>query len=173
MREIGGDAKNIRDLLGRTKFSIDYYQREYRWQTKQVAELIEDLTEKFQDNYKEGQDREEVQTYDQYFLGSIIVSNKDGRKFIVDGQQRLTTLTLLLIHIYRILKDEEQKAQLSDLIFSLRLGRRSFNIDVEERTPCMEALFTGMEFEETDQGCESRMALIAGASFIEFRQRWR
>ena len=151
MREIGGDAKNILGLLGRTKFTIDYYQREYRWQTKQVAELIEDLADQFRDNYKEGQEREEVEKYSHYFLGSIIISNKDSRKFIVDGQQRLTTLTLLLIHIYRMLKDEEQKAQLSDLIFSLKRGRRSFNIDVEERTPCMEALFTGTAFEDTGQ----------------------
>ena len=151
MREISGDAKNILELLGRTKFAIDFYQREYRWQTKQVAELLEDLFDQFRDSYKQGQERDDVEKYGHYFLGSIIVSNKDGRKFIVDGQQRLTTLTLLLIHIYRLLKDDEQRAQLSDLIFSLRRGRRSFNIDVEERTPCMEALFTDTKFEETGQ----------------------
>ena len=151
MREISGDAKNILELLGRTKFAIDFYQREYRWQTKQVAELLEDLFDQFRDNYKQGQERDGIEKYSHYFLGSIIVSNKDGRKFIVDGQQRLTTLTLLLIHIYRLLGDGEQRAQLSDLIFSLRRGRRSFNIDVEERTPCMEALFTDTKFEETGQ----------------------
>ena len=151
MREIGGDPKNLLALLGRTKFTIDYYQREYRWQTKQVAELIEDLAEKFRDSYRPDQDREVVESYGRYFLGAIIISYKDGRKFIVDGQQRLTTLTLLLIYIYRLLKDEEQKAQLSDLIFSLRRGRRSFNIDVGERTSCMEALFTGTKFEEAGQ----------------------
>ena len=151
MREISGDAKNILQLLDRTKFAIDFYQREYRWQTKQVAELLEDLFDQFRDSYKPGQERDDVEKYSHYFLGSIIVSNKDGRKFIVDGQQRLTTLTLLLIHIYRLLKDGEQRAQLSDLIFSLRRGRRSFNIDVEERTPCMEALFTDTKFEETGQ----------------------
>ena len=40
MREIRGDAKNIRALLGGSKFSIDYYQREYLWSKKQVQELI-------------------------------------------------------------------------------------------------------------------------------------
>ena len=29
-------------MLGGSKFAIDYYQREYRWETKQVAELLED-----------------------------------------------------------------------------------------------------------------------------------
>ena len=44
-----------------------------------------------------------------------------------------------------------RRLRLSDLIFSLRRGKRSFNIDVEERTPCMEALFAGTAFEETGQ----------------------
>jgi hypothetical protein len=151
MKEIRADAKNLRALLGGTKFAIDYYQREYRWETKQVAELIEDLAEKFMDSHEPGKDRSAVEQYGHYFLGSIIVSDKDGRKFLIDGQQRLTTLTLLLIHIYRQLEDDEQKAQLADLIFSQRFGRRSFNLDVEERNACMEALFTGQTFDENGQ----------------------
>jgi len=47
MQEICGNAKNIRSLLGGAKFAVDYYQREYRWETKHIAELIEDLSEKF------------------------------------------------------------------------------------------------------------------------------
>lgn len=151
MKEIRGDAKNLRSLLGGTKFAIDYYQREYRWETKQVVELIEDLAQKFRDSHESDNDRSAVEHYGHYFLGSIIISDKDGQKFIIDGQQRLTTLTLLLVHIYRHLDDDEQKAQLSDLIFSQRFGKRSFNIDVEERNACMEALFTGSSFDETGQ----------------------
>lgn len=45
MREIRGDAKSIRALLSGAKFSVDYYQREYRWQTKQITELLDDLSE--------------------------------------------------------------------------------------------------------------------------------
>ena len=40
MKRIDGDAKSIRSMLGGSKFAIDYYQREYRWETKQVAELL-------------------------------------------------------------------------------------------------------------------------------------
>src|SRR4051795_8347703 len=47
VRKIQGLAKTIRQLLGGAKFAIDYYQREYRWQNKQVQELIDDLTDKF------------------------------------------------------------------------------------------------------------------------------
>ena len=151
MKEIRGDAKNLRSLLGGTKFAIDYYQREYRWETKQVRELIEDLAQKFRDSHESSNDRSAVEQYGHYFLGSIIVSDKDGQKFIIDGQQRLTTLTLLLVHIYRHLQDDKQRAQLSDLIFSQRFGKRSFNIDVEERNACMDALFAGTSFDETGQ----------------------
>lgn len=151
MKEIRGDAKSIRALLGGAKFSIDYYQREYRWETKQVTELINDLSDKFLDSYDPTDERSAVENYGHYFLGSIIISDKEGRKFIIDGQQRLTSLTLMLIHIYRQLDDEDQKAQLADLIFSQKFGKRSFNLDVDERAACMEALFAGEGFPEDGQ----------------------
>ncbi|HUP21444.1 MAG TPA: DUF262 domain-containing protein, partial [Thermoanaerobaculia bacterium] len=148
MKEIRGLAKNIRALLGGTKFAIDYYQREYRWETKQVAELITDLTEKFLESHEASNERSAVEQYGHYFLGSIIISDKQGHRFIIDGQQRLTSLTLILIHLYRQLDDEDQKKEIANLIFSYRVGSRSFNLDVPERTACMEALFTGETFDE-------------------------
>ena len=152
MKEIRGDAKNIRSLLGGAKFAIDYYQREFRWEKKQVVELIDDLCDKFMDSHEAGNERSAVtEDYGHYFLGSIIISDKEGKKFIIDGQQRLTTLTLLLIHIYRQLDEEEQKMEIANLIFSYKTGKRSFNLDVEERTACMDALFTGQPFEENGQ----------------------
>ncbi len=143
MREIRGDAKSIAQLLGGAKYSIDYYQREYKWQTKQVTELIDDLADKFLESHEEGHERSAVADYGHYFLGSIIISDKDGQKFIIDGQQRLTTLTLLLIFLHHSSTDAEQKGQIADLIFSQKFGKRSFNLDVPERTACMEALYTG------------------------------
>jgi len=151
MKEIRGDAKNIRTLLGGSKFAIDYYQREFRWETKQVVELLDDLSDKFLEHHQASNERSAVEGYDHYFLGSIIISDKDGQKFIIDGQQRLTSLTLLLIHIYRHIDDEKQKGQLADLIFSQKFGKRSFNLDVAERAACMDALFAGDPFEEHDQ----------------------
>jgi hypothetical protein len=121
-------------------------QREYKWQQKQVAELLDDLAAKFLDSHEEGNDRNAVAEYGHYFLGSIIISDKDGQKFVIDGQQRLTTLTLLLIFLHRqIIEDVEQKAQIAELVFSQKYGKRSFNLDVPERASCMEALYKGEE----------------------------
>lgn len=151
MREIRGDAKSIRSLLSGAKFAIDYYQREYRWESKQVAELIDDLAEKFLESHEPSNERSAVEHYGHYFLGSIIISDKDGHKYIIDGQQRLTTTTLLLIHLHRRLNDSEDQQQIAELIYSRRHGKRSFNLDVPERTACMEALFTGEPFDDTGQ----------------------
>jgi hypothetical protein len=151
MKEIRGDAKNIRSLLSGAKYAIDYYQREYRWEAKHISELVEDLTGKFRESYDVKHERTAVEGYGHYFLGSIIISDRDAKKFIIDGQQRLTSLTLLLIFIHRNLIDSEQKGQLSELIFSQKFGKKSFNLDVPERTQAMESLYTGQHFEETGQ----------------------
>ncbi len=149
-REIDGKGRTIRELLAGRKYSIDYYQREYKWQQKQVAELIDDLASKFLESHEEGNERSAVAEYGHYFLGSIIVSDKDGQKYIIDGQQRLTTLAVLLIFLQHQLADPEQKGQIADLIFSQKFGKRSFNLDIPERTPCMEALYAGQEFSDAD-----------------------
>src|SRR5213076_2660307 len=107
-----------------------------------VAELVEDLANKFLESHEPDNERSAVEQYGHYFLGSIIVSDKDGKKFIIDGQQRLTTITLLLIYIHRLITDQEQRAQIADLIFSQKFGKRSFNLDVSERAPCMDALYS-------------------------------
>src|SRR3954471_9678353 len=145
-REIDGKGRTIRELLAARKYSIDYYQREYKWQQKQVSELLDDLAEKFLESHAEGNERSAVAEYGHYFLGAIIISDKEGQKFIIDGQQRLTTLSLLLIFLHRELEDAEQKGQMADLIFSQKYGKRSFNLDVPERALCMEALFKGEDF---------------------------
>jgi uncharacterized protein with ParB-like and HNH nuclease domain len=145
-RAIDGKGKTVRELLANRKYSIDYYQREYKWEKKQLLELINDLSQKFEENYEATHERDAVNDYGHYFLGSIIISNKDGEKFIIDGQQRLTTLTLLLIFIRRHLPEGAQKNDLSDLIFSFKFGKPSFNLNIAERTACMNALFEGVDY---------------------------
>jgi uncharacterized protein with ParB-like and HNH nuclease domain len=107
-REIDGKGRTVRELLANRKYSIDYYQREYKWHKKQVTELLDDLAAKFSDSYEEGDNRSAVADYGHYFLGSIIISDKDGQKFIIDGQQRLTTLTLLYQRPLHDIRNDER-----------------------------------------------------------------
>lgn len=154
MNEIHGNAKSIRTLLSAGKYAIDDYQREYLWEEKQIIELINDLTEKFSENHETGNDRSKVMGYDRYFLGSIIICDKDGHKYIIDGQQRLTSLTLLLIYIHRQFisaQKEDEANHLTALIYSQQYGKKSFNLDIQEREPCMEALLKDKPFDDSRQ----------------------
>ena len=150
MREILGKAKTVRELLKGVKYSIDYYQREYKWGEKQAAELVNDLVTKFLEEYEEGHERKKVADYPHYFLGSIIISKKESANYIVDGQQRLTSLSLFLILLHNLQDGRDDKVQIDELIFSERFGEKSFNLDVAERSPCMEALFEGETFDTTE-----------------------
>lgn len=167
MKKILGDAKSVRQLLKGNKYSVDYYQREYKWEAKQLAELVADLTGKFLESYEPGHDRSAVEQYGHYFLGSIIISEKDGQRFIVDGQQRLTTLTLLLIYLHNMQRGRTEKVAVDEMVFSERYGRRSFNLDVSDRTACMEALFTGEPFESADQNPSVQNIMARYADFDE------
>jgi uncharacterized protein with ParB-like and HNH nuclease domain len=162
VREILGKAKTVRELLQGVKYSIDYYQREYKWHDKQIRELMDDLSDKFLEEYQPEHARDKVGHYPHYFLGSIIISKKDSVGYIVDGQQRLTSLTLLLVLLRNLQKGHANQVKVDDLIFSERYGQRSFNLHVDERTPAMEALYTdgGATFNTIDRS-ESVQNLVA------------
>ncbi|MCC4300200.1 DUF262 domain-containing protein [Aurantimonas coralicida] len=128
MREILGKAKTVRELLKGVKYSIDYYQREYKWGEKQASELIDDLTGKFLEEYQPGHARKQVAEYPHYFLGSIIISKKESASYIVDGQQRLTSLSLLLILLRNLQQGRPEQVNIDELIVSEKFGDKSFNL---------------------------------------------
>ena len=69
----------------------------------------------------------------------------------MDGQQRLTSLTLLLTLLRNLQNEHAVKVNVDELIFSELYGQKSFNLHVDERTPVMEALYEGKTFDVTDR----------------------
>lgn len=151
MTRIDSDDRTIRQLLANTKYQLDYYQREYSWQAKHVTELLDDLSKVFLESYTEEDTLANVPKYNHYFLGSIIICLAEGQRYIVDGQQRITTLILLLINLYRSLEDGRLRDQVDQCIYSLSGGTEGFNLDVPEWHDLMEALYTDTPFDERDQ----------------------
>lgn len=99
MSKLNVDQKTIFALFSDKKadFLIPDYQRPYAWEEEQCLTLWEDIyTFAFpDDNYEKFNDNEE------YFLGSIVTyKNDNGKSEVIDGQQRLTTLMLLLRAFY-------------------------------------------------------------------------
>ena len=159
-RSIDGVAKTVAEVLEKKKYSIDYYQREYKWESKQLKEIVADLTTKFSDLHEPGHARRDVAKYPGYFLGSIIISQKGSQPFIVDGQQRLTSLTLLLTFLRRLQQGREDVVDIDQLIFSEKFGEKSFNLDVPDRVDCMEALFEHGSYEPSADAPESVHTLV-------------
>ena len=151
MREIQAKTRSVRELLSDTKYGIDYYQREYKWQTKQIVELVSDLTTAFLEEYQPQHERKDVASYGHYFLGSIVISHSEEKKQIVDGQQRLTSLTLLLIYLHNIQQSRPDAVSIEKMIFSEEYGEKSFNLDIPERNECMNALFDGTPYDAVGQ----------------------
>lgn len=75
-----GEANNIFDTD--MEYTIPLYQRAYAWEDKQLVQLIEDIQDVAEDA--------------NYYIGSLIVSKQNNKYEVVDGQQRLTSLFLLL-----------------------------------------------------------------------------
>ena len=143
------EAKNrsIVEVLDKKKYTVDYYQREYSWQQKHIEQLVTDLSTAFLNEYESGNERYEVENYNSYYLGPFVLSEKAGKRSVIDGQQRLTSLTLMLVFLNKLQQEYEVSESLESLIFSEKFGVKSFNIDVPERTACLQALFEHGEYD--------------------------
>jgi len=154
-------AKSIREILDTEEYGVDFYQREYLWQKKHIEQLLEDLTSKFLENFNEKHERSQVKDYSKYFMGSIILNLEGNQNLIIDGQQRLTSLTLLLIYLNNLQKnfEAEDKVSVDRLIFSPKYGKKSFNLQIEDRIDCIKSLYDEQPF-DTSEKIESVINLI-------------
>ena len=103
MDRIEAGEKQIADVFSDGyAFTIPPYQRPYAWEVQQANELLDDLLEAMRPNSRsEGL----------YFLGSIVLvkTRGDSAAKVVDGQQRLTTLTILFSVLRDLTDDFELK----------------------------------------------------------------
>jgi uncharacterized protein with ParB-like and HNH nuclease domain len=74
------------------------FQREYSWARDEVAAFWDDLRASLDP--------------ESYFLGLVVLTDSPGRKAVIDGQQRLITLTLLGVH-FEIWNDEKLNVEIS------------------------------------------------------------
>lgn len=152
MRERIESSLTLEDILSNKKYSVNYYQREYRWGRKQVEQLIEDLTNSFDDslNCEKAVELTDIEKFDYYYMGTIIVTGSQDVKSIIDGQQRLTSMSLLLIALNNLHKKYPDSGigfqDVSSLIYSSRMNKLSFNINVEEWNSCLNTLYNGQKF---------------------------
>jgi hypothetical protein len=94
---------------------VPRYQRGYKWTEKQVKELLADIDSAIQEKQPE------------YFLGSVVVATgQDGYPEIVDGQQRLATVSIIIAAIRDILFSEQKDLEAADLLQGQYLLRKDW-----------------------------------------------
>lgn len=103
------NKQSVKQLLESGKehpFVIPEYQRPYAWTEEQIETLFDDLWD-FTTSEDGGSDGKST-----YFLGSIVAyENENGEQEIIDGQQRITSLFLLLRAIYTMLKKADSQSK--------------------------------------------------------------
>lgn len=144
---IDGTAKTVQEMFTGRSYSIEYYQREYSWGRGNIEELIQDLFRSFIFDYDEAHSRTDVANYRPYFLGPVVTFLRDGVRYLVDGQQRMTSLSLLMMHISTLLDPGDSQDQLRKLVYSTKYGQTKFTIDVPEREAVMSAIRNGQEID--------------------------
>lgn len=151
--KIVAQDKALHSIFSETRYRIDTFQREFRWQHKQIDALISDLTISFLTNYSPDHTLADVDSYDCYYMGPIVLCEDGHEMSIVDGQQRLTSFTLLMLHLRYLQKkhnlSEEQYKELNNYIYVSRAGRKSFSLDVPSRAVVMKYLYN-LEGESLD-----------------------
>lgn len=104
----GSETKFVAYMQGANKrFVIPVYQRNYDWKTENCKQLYDDLVKVVRNKRKS------------HFFGSVVsVYNPDGANeefLVIDGQQRLTTVSLLLLSMYNLIENEIMKPHSSNL----------------------------------------------------------
>lgn len=168
---IKAENKSLRDLLDKNKYQVDPFQREYKWEREHIEELIVDLERAFSKNFDSEHTVMDASNYSIYYLGPIILYEKDGTNHLIDGQQRLTSLTLLLIHLRHLQKkilDTESWDDFDTLIISKVLLSKTFNLEINDRTAVLKKIFDGeVDSAEGDSLNDSSRTIVERYKDIE------
>jgi uncharacterized protein with ParB-like and HNH nuclease domain len=142
-------AENISDYFygAKTQFIIPLYQRKYAWQQKHCMRLFEDLKKIHRENTPS------------HFFGSIVsvkASETDDDLLIIDGQQRITTLSLIILAAINAVNNNQMEAGNEDVeevrknyLYAIRkkVDRQIKLKPIEEDMVAYDALFTNDEQE--------------------------
>ncbi len=148
--------QTVEKCLKDRTYYIDFYQREYVWEKDTVLTLLNDVFFAFELAYAEHKDKELTQEvlskYNWYYLNIYITNDIGGKEYVVDGQQRLTTLSLIVLKLLKLInEDKEYFDNLRDTLRSCICGKDKFKgdifwIDNEKRGKVMKSLLKGTEF---------------------------
>ncbi|MCX2717445.1 DUF262 domain-containing HNH endonuclease family protein [Helicobacter sp. MIT 21-1697] len=132
MAEMKTERKSVLEYLSKNKFLIPMYQRAYIWEEDECEQLWEDIFSFFSSEPNEN---------DEYFLGSVVIYKENNKQNIIDGQQRTTTLSLLIRALYEKATNQQNK-NISELISKLSSclwDRNQLNGEIDFKKPHLQS----------------------------------
>ncbi len=148
--DVSPDKQNVDRVFANTKYVIDFYQRDYRWKDEQVNRLLDDIFHRFNDHYANLKDLDPTKEivsskYPWYYLNTYVTNTINGSVYIVDGQQRLTTLSLMLTKLLHQAKSYNSKLEqwIDGKIAGHTGYTNEFWIEHESHTHVQQALYEG------------------------------
>lgn len=147
--------KKLYELFLDKRYKIDAFQREYRWRRSHVEAMISDLYMSFSRNYEEGASLADVNRYDCYYMGPVVLCDESVQLSVIDGQQRLTTLTLLFIYMMHLQSNlninEDYVHDMNKYIITRMAGMKTYVLDVPKRNNVMKYLLENQDNDLIDR----------------------
>lgn len=152
--------QTVEKCLKQRTYYIDFYQREYVWNKETVTILLDDIFYSFELAYEEHKGKditpEIIAKYNWYYLNIYITNSIEGKEYIVDGQQRLSTLCLIATKLYHYAEQDIEKFEnlidtLKDCIFGKdKYKGNIFWIDNEKRRNVMQHILSNPKNDYTE-----------------------
>lgn len=159
--KVKSDDKTIGQLLGGAFFTVPRFQRPFEWTNGEIDEFWDDLNDADAD----------------YFIGSMVLfQSTHGNQGIVDGQQRLTTITLLLCALRDAFRDNnlhDEASGLQQLIerASFRDNQRHFVLQKDQDSPYLQFIQQDDEDVEEPQANDAEAGIKSGAGRLKTHVR--
>ncbi len=120
------EQRSVRDIIDKKiNFNVPAYQRGYRWNKLNVTDLLDDLLEFIQD----GSSRKF------YCLQPLVVKKiGENRYNVIDGQQRLTTIFIILKYLENLLKEKNGIDEIYTLCYETRKDSKDFLQNIASKT---------------------------------------
>ena len=120
------EQKSVRDIIDKKiNFNVPAYQRGYRWDKINVTDLLDDLLEFMQDG----------SSGKFYCLQPLVVKKIGANQYnVIDGQQRLTTIFIILKYLEKLLEDENDIKEIYTINYETREGSREFLQEIASKT---------------------------------------
>lgn len=147
----------VKDIFNseKGKYKIPIYQRNYAWKEPQIRQLIQDIYDYYlKDN------RENENEIKKYYIGTLVVRpDKEKNTFeVIDGQQRLTTLSMLVAYLNSIVKgqDNTQESVKSELKNTITFQCRQVSTN-----------FLNKIWEDQSDDCDATDSITAGYQILK------